>query len=169
MLITYKQIKRITFPVFKIEKEPEQQNDSSLTDGLLLWNGQVIDDRNMPGDTLGQRRLQSPFTNLVPLRNCYLDHLGLIKSPEAMYIDTTGKIFVYKKTKFMKLVYYKIKRVDRKETHSLLWVQGIKRPFTIPRPPHPAMQWVGLLHLGPLPWFLYEYSETRKKDSRRKI
>lgn len=169
MIVTYKNIPKVTFPVFKLEKEQDQQNDASSTDGLLFWNGKVLDDRNMTGETLGMRRLQSPFRELAPLKQCILDHLGLIKSPEAMYIDSAGKIFIYKKTVFSKLKYYKIKRVDRKETYSLLWVQGIDRPFTIPRPPNPVMQWVGLLHLGPLPWFLYEYSETRKKDTRRKI
>ena len=63
------------------------------------------------------------------------------------------------KTRSCPLKYYRIKRVERKETASVLWLKGVKFPFKVPRPPTSELQWAGLLHLGDRPWLLYEYSE----------
>jgi hypothetical protein len=65
--------------------------------------------------------------------------------------------------------YFKIKRIERKEVATVLWVQGIPSPFTVPRPPEDGMIWAGILHYHGLPWLLYEYSETKKPDTRRKV
>ena len=43
------------------------------------------------------------------------------------------------------------------------------RPFTIPRPPSEEIEYVGVLHLNELPWMLYEYSEIKLKDTKRKV
>ena len=79
------------------------------------------------------------------------------------------RIFIYEKTKSMPLKYLRIKKVIKKEVASLLWVEGCSHPFTIPRPPEQGMNWAGILHLHGLPWMLYEYSETKQKNTHRKV
>ena len=37
------------------------------------------------------------------------------------------------------------------------------------KPPAAGMEWAGILHLHGLPWMLYEYSDTKLKDTRRKV
>ena len=123
----------------------------------------------MRGDSLGIRRLQTPHKNLLPLKRSLLNLTGVIKQNTSTFIDSNGFPFVYEKTIWCKLKYYKIRKVDLKEVASLLWVHGIKTPFTIPRPPKEDRSWAGILHMGNTPWLLYEYSKTKLKDTRRKV
>lgn len=67
------------------------------------------------------------------------------------------------------LKYRKIRKIERKTTASLIWIENWNPPFTIPRPPDSEMLWAGVLFLREYPWIIYEYSETKKKDTRRKI
>ena len=123
----------------------------------------------MPGDTLGVRRVQTPFTELLPLRRSQISHVGLLKQTKKNFIDSKGVPFTYEKTKFCNLKYYKIRKVELKEVASLLWVHSIRPPFTIPRPPEDGREWAGILHMGNTPWLLYEYSKVKLKDTKRKV
>ena len=122
----------------------------------------------MHGGTLGLRRIQSHM-DLMPLKKSIDTHLGIIKQKDNTFIDTIGMPFIYERTTWCKLKYYSIRKVEQKIVASVLHLDGVKAPFTIPRPPHSDMLWAGLLHLYDLPWMLYEYSETRIKDSKRKV
>jgi len=164
MVVTFKNIQKVVFPVYKVGS-----SNWSNSDGLIFIEDQIVDDRNMPGNTIGIRRLQTPHKNLYKI-NKKIDNLtGILKSNTNIFIDTKGSIFLYDKTYFSKLKYYRIKRIDKKETACLLWLAGIKTPFIIPRPPEPGILYAGVLHFHGLPWVLYEYSETKKKDTRRKV
>ena len=55
MIITYRDIEQITFPVFNLPNGNWQ-----LLDGLLFLDDLILDDKNMKGATLGIRRLQTP-------------------------------------------------------------------------------------------------------------
>jgi hypothetical protein len=69
----------------------------------------------------------------------------------------------------MSLKYLKIQKVILKDTASLLLIKGVSTPFTVPRPPSYGYDWAGILHVQKLPWMLYEYSETKLKDTKRKV
>jgi len=140
-----------------------------MADGLLLLDNEVLDDKNMKGETLGVRRLQSPFKKLVPLNKSVNTHIGIIKQNTPYFIDSKGMPFIYEKTLMCPLKYYKIKEVERKVVASVLKLYGVKQGFVVPRPPEPNNTWAGVLHFGGLPWLLYEYSEDKKKDTRRKV
>lgn len=164
MIITYRDVPHVTFPVYRLPHD-----NWSYSDGLLFLDNQLLDDTNMSGETLGIRRVQTPFTDLFPLKNALTSHIGILKQTGKTFIDSRGDPFIYDKTLMCRLKYYKIRKVDRKEVASLLWVKGINFPFTIPRPPEEGRTWAGILHLNDMPWMLYEYSETKLKDTRRKI
>lgn len=164
MIITYKHIKLITFPIYKLPSD-----DWYSQDGLLFVEGEIVDDKNMLGASLGIRRLQTYFKDLMPLKYAIETPTALIKQIGGPYIDSAGKCFIYEKTLFCVLSYHKIKRVDKKGTHSLLWVKDVPFPFTIPRPPKVEHTWVGIIHLKGFPWILYEYSDTKLPKTRRKI
>ena len=164
MVIQYKNVNKLRFPVYNL---PSGNWDRQ--DGLLFLDGQIVDDRNMTGDTLGLRRLQTPHKSLYSLRQQVEDFRGVIKSNEKHFIDTNGILFIYEKTEFCKLKYYRIKSIVQKDTVSLLKLHGVKQPFVIPRPPASDMRYAGVLHYGTLPWVLYEYSEDRREDTRRKV
>tara|TARA_B100001093_G_C26729701_1_gene971673 strand:- start:602 stop:970 length:369 start_codon:yes stop_codon:yes gene_type:complete len=122
----------------------------------------------MHGATIGIRRMQSHM-DLMPLKKSVDSHLGMIKQNGNTYIDTAGNPFIYEKTIWCKLKYYSIRKVEQKIVASVLHLNGVKAPFTIPRPPHSDMLWAGLLHLYGLPWMLYEYSKEKVKDTKRKV
>lgn len=164
MAISYKNINKVRFPVYILPS-----GNWGRQDGLLFIDGVIVDDRNMAGDTLGVRRLQSPHKNFYSLNKQIDNFRGILKSKENHFIDTNGTPFTYEKTEFCTLKYYKIKSVKQKETVSLLTLIGVKQPFVIPRPPASEMRYAGVLHYKNLPWVLYEYSEDRREDTRRKV
>lgn len=164
MVITFRSIKKIEFPVYRLPS-----SNWEITDGLLFVDDKLADDKNMPGRTLGLRRLQTPFDKLLVLRHKLDTLAGIIKQPSPYFIDTLGRPFIYEKTQLCSLKYYKISKIEKKEVNAVLWVNGINFPFTIPRPPESGMLWAGILHFHGLPWILYEYSETKLKDTRRKV
>lgn len=164
MVITYSKVNKIKFPVYVIPS-----GNWEKTDGLLFLEGELVDDKNMPGATLGIRRMQTPYKNLMRLSKQLNSHIGILKQKTKTFIDSNGTPFIYEKTKVCRLSYYKIKRIDRKEVATVLWIENIPAPFTVPRPPEDGMLWAGILSFHGLPWILYEYSEVKKPDTRRKV
>tara|TARA_Y100000004_G_C8819484_1_gene371259 strand:+ start:298 stop:792 length:495 start_codon:yes stop_codon:yes gene_type:complete len=164
MVITYQTVSKVKFPVYILGSSDWQESD-----GLLFLENKLLDDRNMSGDNLGLRRLQTPFKDLYPLKAHIGSLLGLIKQDKSTFIDTNGVPFLYEKTKFSSLKYYKIRKIEQKNTSSVLWLKGINFPFKIPRPPQNDLSWAGVLHQNNIPWMLYEYSAEKQADTRRKV
>jgi hypothetical protein len=165
MVITYRNLHLIKFPAYKLPS-----TNWHVQDGLVYLDALILDDKNTPGDTLGQRRLHTPFKSIHPLKHSVNSALGIVKEPSGQaYIDNSGKIFIYSKTRSSKLKSYKIRQIDRKITYSLVWCNKIHFPFAVPRPPTPNLRWANILHVGEEPWILYSYSQDRIKDTRRKI
>ena len=102
MIVTYKDVQCVTFPVFKITG-----SNWTYSDGLLFLENQLLDDKNMSGETLGIRRVQTPFENLYPLRNALINHIGIIKQTTKTFIDSRGEPFIYDKT-LIRLKYTKL-------------------------------------------------------------
>jgi len=163
MVLTFRGVSSIAFPIY-----PLPSSNWEKADGLLFIDGKVVDDKNMSGETLGVRRLQTSH-GLLPLKKAILDFTGMIKQTNNVFIDNTGVPFIYQKTKMLPLRYKKIKRVDRKVVASVLHLEGEKQPFKIIRPPEDGMMWAGILYYQELPWKLYEYAEECQKDTRRKV
>jgi hypothetical protein len=164
MVIQYRNLQKIRFPVYELSS-----GNWEKLDGLLFLDGKIVDDKNMTGDTLGIRRIQTPHTNLFKLKNQIDTVRGILKSNNKYFIDSYGMPFIYEKTEFCKLKYYRIKDIKPKDTCSLLKLDGVKNLFVIPRPPPTDTQYAGVLHNGARPWLLYDYSETKLKDTRRKV
>ena len=50
MVITYKTVNKLKFPVFLLSS-----SNWHLADGLLFLDEKLLDDRNMPGDSMDRR------------------------------------------------------------------------------------------------------------------
>ena len=155
---------RYKFPVYVVHSD-----NVELIDGILWIEDQVLDDKNMSGETLGQRRLQTPMKSIYPLKYMISDTVELIKHRGNFYIDSEGVFFRYYKTKPIPLKYHKIKKADRKRGRSVIWLKDIPFPFDFARPPRPEQTWAGILYRSGIPWLLYEVCENRKKDTWRKV
>lgn len=165
MVITWKQLSNIQFPVFALPSSNWEEQD-----GLLYIDNQIVDDKNMPGKTIGMRRLQTPAKELYPLRGSIAAPISLIRQTRIKtFIDNVGTPFIYEKTTSSSLKYYKIRKIELKNVASVLWLNGVSFPFKVPRPPKDGLSWAGVLHVKEIPWLLYEYSETKKADTRRKV
>lgn len=165
VVLTYKNINKISFPVFKLDSD-----NVDVSDGITFLNGLVLDDRNMPGKTLGVRRMQTPMRNLYELRASINGVVGLAKQVgNNAYIDSKGRVFIYEKTIMCRLVYHKITRVDRKDVASTIFLKGVKQSFEVPRPPADDINYAGVLYFHGLPWKLYEFAEDFKPPARKKI
>jgi len=97
--------------VYRIAEKPPQQRDgvvffsSEYVDELeqSSYSLKIVDDKNLPGSTLGRRRLQLRETEQVrlhPLRTAIYLLADLIKLAKAStwFIDSSGRVFQYKKT-----------------------------------------------------------------------
>ena len=164
MEITYKTSQNINFPAYLLPS-----SNWSLSDNILSMDNEVLDDKNMLGDTLGKRRLQTPFKSIMPLKVLVTNLVGILKQRNNCFIDNLGKVFIYEKTKFVSLKYYKIHKIDKKLHSSSLFIKNYNTPFVIPRPPAMELKYVGILHIDTIPWMLYDYSETCLKATKRKI
>ncbi len=164
MLVTLKDLPKVRFPVFVLPSD-----DWYITDGVLFIDGKVVDEKNMPGKTLGVRRLQCGRSDLLPLRKAIFDIPGLIQCKTKNFIDVYGKPFVYMKTYNSRLKCYRIKLIQRKEVASLLWLHDVPSPFTIPRPPIGEPEYVRMLHLNGSPWLVYDYVRSAVKDTYRRV
>lgn len=165
MLVTYRNFDDVKFPAFIIEEEGQWDK----IDGLLLLNDRIVDDTNMPGDTLGLRRIQThtALEDLVPIYRAVYNPAGLIKQGSKSYIDSSGTPFFYKKTKYFQLKYYRIKDVERKGTHSIMRLYQVKKSFKLIRPPEPDRIWAGVLHIKGFPWILLDFSTIQKPTCRK--
>ena len=63
MVVTFRTINKITFPVFVLGSD-----NWSTQDGLVYLDGLLLDDKNIVANTLGKRRLLTPFKNLYQLK-----------------------------------------------------------------------------------------------------
>jgi|TARA_Y100001938_G_C8033444_1_gene401979 hypothetical protein len=155
----------LTFPLYVLPQEA----DIEEIDGILFADGKCLDDKNTEGETLGLRRLRTPYPNVYPLKKAVHDIPSLLKSSSKRFINSEGEVFSYEKTRMVPLRYHLIYKVQNRDIVSLVWIEDINFPFEVPRPPSPLMRWAGILYEKNYPWLLYEFSEEWKKDSKRKI
>lgn len=80
---------KIKFPIYVVGTD-----DVDLIDGLLVADGQILDDKNMSGENLAIRRLQSPMKGIYPLRYMIDTIPDLIRHRGKNYIDRDRKSVV---------------------------------------------------------------------------
>lgn len=164
MLVTHKDLHKVKFPCFVLPSD-----DWHETDRVLFLNGLVVDEKNMPGKTLGVRRMQCHRKDMLPLKKAVLTIPDLIQCKTRFFIDKFGKPFVYEKSIRSALKSYRIKSIELKGSASLLWLHGIPSPFTIERPPIGEPEYVRILHYQNKPWLIYDYVRSASKATYRRV
>jgi len=162
-MITITTYSSIRFPVYKLSAEP------LLLDGIVFCDGRIIDDRNVKGDTLGERRLRTPLKK-ARLSTYRGDIIALIKganATETWYIDYYGKTFCYLKTITEQVKCHRIKKITPMETYSVLSLEGVDFPFVVPRPP--TGSFAKVLYYKGFPWKILDIVPVRVKDTCKKV
>lgn len=154
----------LRFPCFVIHSD-----NVEMSDGILWLDDQVLDDKNMQGTTLGSRRIQSPMTSIYPLRYMIEDITGLMRHRGKFFIDSNGLVFNYEKTETVKVHYHKIRKREKKDIATVLWLKDCPFPFAEKRPPREELTWAGVLYKDGVPMAIYEFADEKKKSTWRKI
>ena len=181
----------IKFPLFPVAKGLEGFYEE---EGVLFakteYGYRILDDRNLKGDSLGLRRIQmlsnlrEEFSYLnkrdfkrkilelvQPLPKKLDNFMNLIKYAYTTkyYLDTTGRYFKYKKTKYVPLVYKQIlERKLEERAGTVFSVKGVNNWFEVPFKLTPEAKWVGLLKISKS-WYIYEICLEKKKSTRRMV
>ena len=101
---------RLKFPIYPIHTD-----EILSVDGLLWIEDQVLDDRNMKGDTLGLRRLQSPMKSMYPIKYMIQDIPSYLAHQGKFYIDNSGYFFVKEKKRNITKKTNNARSVQKKE------------------------------------------------------
>lgn len=123
------QLTDIHFPVYRLLlKRPETENGRSTYSNTYMHidtaneytHVKLIDDLNAPGDLLSKRRLylEGKGEHLYPLNTAifFLHDFLKLAGGGRWFIDSSGKIFNYKKTKSVPLVFYKVTNIIPSKT-----------------------------------------------------
>jgi hypothetical protein len=161
----FKDLESIKFPVYALPTI----DYINRQDGVLFINGKVVDDANMPGATLGVRRIQCGRSDLLRLKKAYPTFLDMLQAPKNKFVDSNGIVFTYKKSTHSDLKYHLVKEIITKEDKSIVYLRGIHCPMTIPRPPYGDARYARVLYYQGEPWLIYDFARERGKDSYRRV
>jgi hypothetical protein len=170
-------LNEIQFPVYLIGKEKPQEHDGVLffhrsdregNDTIL-----IVDDKNWHDETLAQRRLKIMMLREDALFKItqsifFISDLIKLSSPSTWFIDNLGKLFIYKKSKSVELIFKKIESTIRINTGgAIIIAEGIETRFKCLYAPNNE-KFVGLLKIG-RGYILYGIYDEKPNDTRRMI
>jgi hypothetical protein len=168
------------WPIYQLQLEAPQSSgnilfyETAYTKGEedVVYDRRYLDDKNEPGKTLGQRRLQlaNKGYKLRQLSKAIFTIQDLLKVHKSRYwyIDTAGNLFQYDKQEYYTLTCHKIKDVIPIATGgSLVEVVGCNQRF---KTLHniTTEKYCGILHKGMLQIF-YGACEEQFNKTRRMI
>ena len=157
-------LNEIRWPIYVLHSDEIEEQD-----GLLFCDTQIVDDKNMTGDSLGLRRLQTPHKNLYRLKVMIETFTDFVHHKGQFYIDSNGKFFRWVKKQSCSVISHKIIKIEKRDIATLVWCKDIPFPFIVKRPPSALMKYASILYMNKKPAILYSLSETKQKDTWRKI
>jgi hypothetical protein len=170
LTLTVKDVRNVTFPVYGLPK-----GNIRRADGLVFWQidnkGEfLLDDRNVPANNIGMRRLKTPqsYKKITPKQR-YPNIRTFLSAKNKHFIDWKGVVFEYQKTVFCKVKYHKILEVLHFDTYSAIKLNGIRKPIEVPITPPAYVKYAGVVYYHGHPWMLYDYSIEKLEDVRRKF
>jgi hypothetical protein len=174
-------LNEISFPVYRLGKrKPIMEEGVSfylsmkeLDDGKIVYFPSVIDDLKIPGGSLGIRRMKllNSGEKLFRLKYAafFISDMLKLSNGATWFIDTNGKIFEYKKTKRVPLIFRKIVNVERIRTGgAIIQVEGISTRFKSLYSPKIEHRYAGLLQVSG-GYLLYGFYDTLYDKTTRSI
>jgi len=173
-------LSEISFPVYPLRRHRRIFEGSKGVVFIETDLGEIaiLDDTSLEG-TFNQRRLRLSLQlktkdfRLYPLPKSY-STLGTmlrnrVKDNAKKYIDSTGKVFEYKPSKFYRLKYLKIiEKYVVKGKCAIILLDTINTPFKISSLPPDKFMWAGVL-ISDLGYILYDFSTDKLPDTVRKL
>lgn len=166
---------KIQFPIYPLRAEPQ------LIDNILFTENNkgeylVIDNKNMPGPSLGIRRIQHlkasrsdiVYRKLFILKYPIHDFISILRKSIFRFIDSSGKVYNYIKTTFVPLETYKIKSYQEFPEGYVIHVSNLHCCFFSHRAPNLQEKYVQVLRMG-RGFLMYGFTTEHKKATRIKI
>ena len=159
----------IKFPVYAISNTARKIWEEFNVTYIETENGiYIIDNKNIEGNTLGKRRLKLKNVEKYKFRRTYFTIEQFLHSKYITFIDDTGKLFKWKKSKYVPLKFYKIKKIIKTENECIIIPEKINFSLKINCRLAHFNTHIGLLHTD-MGLILYELTDKCKKDTWRKI
>ena len=163
-----KPLENIKYPVYPLRVYTKITDVNGVVKVYTQHKMYIIDDRNLEGKTLGERRLRLKKFK-YPLLTSICTAKDVIMSPKKVFIDDEGTIFKYVKTRKARLMYRQIAELIRLPFGSTkILVRGINSPFIMHQDIPLDYAYAGLLQFDG-GYILYEVSKKKKEDSWRRV
>ena len=177
------QLTEIHFPVFRLLKQrPQTVADMSMYENTYLdlntaneyTHSKIIDDTSIDKPDLATRRLhlESRGYKLYPLKLCafFLHDFLKLAGHGYWFIDSSGKIFKYRKTRSVPLRFYKVSKViPSPSMGSIIEVEGIPSRYKTMTFLHDSYnKWAGFLWVDGAPLF-YGVFDQQYRNTHRMI
>jgi hypothetical protein len=158
-------LKNIKFPVYPLSKSVEVLYEDTKLIARTNTSDLIIDDKSLPGNTLGSRRLHIESKKLYKLRKTIVD-LGsfvLYTKIYSTFIDCNGKLFKYKSVRKVPLIYRKILEKVSYKNGTMLIIENTHCPMWYYREVSGEKEYAALLVLdrGYILLGLTEYPSER--------
>ena len=167
----------ISFPVFRLGSEKPTQEE-----GVTLYirrygdesiDYKIVDDLTVEGNNLATRRLNM-LNQGIPLKKIgkaifFLGDLVKDAKPSIWYVDSSGAVFQYRKSRMVELIFKKIDYVHKIPSGgAILEIKGIPSRFKCLFAPTASQQYAGILKDG-MSYVLYGLYNEQYDDTRRKL
>jgi len=155
----------IRFPVFNLRGIEKTWEDSNILYVKTVYDTYILDNKNLKGDILGERRLRVTG-KLYKLGKCIENFSVLANNTytNKLFIDSDGILFKYLKTVVRPVKYFKVKKVHKTEQGKVLELYGTSVPYLLKR--GDAAEYIGLVLLSESNKLLYELSDTHKDEHK---
>ena len=175
-------LEKIVWPVFRLsEKEPQIDNgvvyyateytdlDTSESTGTL----RIVDDRNIPKPTLSRRRLAMLVEDvkLFPIRQAIYFLGDLLKQAKSTtwFIDSSGTLFQYAKTRRARVIVRRITKVLPTDgLGAVIELEGIPQRFKTVFKPDADVEYAAVLQCG-LTYIFYGLYKDKPNESWRMV
>lgn len=175
-------LSEINWPVFRLgERQPIVDgdyvyyiNESINTDtNITSTRVKFIDDRSLPGDVLGIRRLAMKKAGapmfIITKAVYYLGDLIKLSKSTTWFIDNSGRVFQYKKEKRVKLTCHKVSKIlPIKGMGAVVELEGIPTRFKTLYSPNSDQAYAGVISIG-LSKILYGFYSHQFKSTYRLV
>lgn len=136
-------------------------------------NKRIIDDKNIKEPTLSRRRLRLEVqkANLYKIKKAiyFIGDFIKLASPKTWFIDSSGRVFQYKKTTRAKLRFYKVKNIfPVAGIGAVVEVHGLPQRFKVLFRPVDHNMWAGVLEINGL-HFMYGIYDQQYKETWRLV
>lgn len=165
----------LVFPLYHIRKYTKLYDDEGITYIQLPEGTFLLDNKNLRGNSLGERRLRlepslAENQKIYPLKKIFytISDIILHDDKHKLYIDSIGTLFTYTKRNRVPLIYRPVNQISILTGQLQCRCEGIFRDIIIPYIPTEMPRYLGLLIYYD-DYIFYSLESESKKDTWRLI